>query len=292
MSFILGTGLLAVVTALACALPGVFVVLRRSSMLVDGMTHAVFPGIVLGFFLTQDLSSPWLIIGAATAGLLVVIGAEWLQQTGLLTGDSPQGLIFPALFSLGVILVSANFTDIHLDTHLVLAGDLNLASIDQVMIGGVSLGPSYLYVMLAMLLLNAGFLVVLFPQLKATTFDPEFAQLIGIRTRALNLGFMFLVSATVTAAFHAAGAILVIALVIAPAATAYLLSTRLRQMIILTMLIAGIGAGTGFWLAYLTDASTSAAMSVFYGVAFAAVLLGTRIVRVRARHRRREPHHA
>lgn len=277
MSFVLGAGLLAVVTALACALPGVFVVLRRSSMLVDGMTHAVFPGIVIGFFFTRDLGSPWLIIGAATAGLLVVLGAEWLQQTGLLTGDAPQGLIFPALFALGVILVSANFTDIHLDTHLVLAGDLNLASVGQLVIGGVAWGPSYLYVMLVMLALNIGFLVLFFPQLKATTFDPEFARIIGIRTRALNLGFMFLVSATVTAAFHAAGAILVIALVIAPAATAYLLSTRLPQLITLTLLIAGAGAGVGFWLAYLTDASTSAAMSVFYGLAFAAVLLGTRI---------------
>ncbi|MEO1285842.1 MAG: metal ABC transporter permease, partial [Pseudomonadota bacterium] len=73
MSYVIGVILLAVVTALACALPGVFVVLRKNSMIVDGISHAVLPGIIVGFALTQDLNSPILILGAAFAGLLVVL---------------------------------------------------------------------------------------------------------------------------------------------------------------------------------------------------------------------------
>jgi len=276
MIFILGTAALAVVTALACALPGVFVVLRKNSMLVDGMSHAVFPGIVVGFMLTHDLRSPWLILGAATTGLLVVIGSEWLTATRLLTGDAPQGLIFPALFAGGIILVTSRFAHVHLDVHTVLVGDLNLASFDRLLVGGVDAGPAYLYVMLAVLGVNALFLTAFLPQMKASTFDPQAAAVQGIPVRRLNLAFMFLVSVTVTAAFHAAGAILVIALVVAPAATALLLSTRLDRMILWTLTIAGTGAGTGFWLAYVTDTSTSAAMAVFYGVLFLAVLLSTR----------------
>lgn len=281
MSFVIGTMLLAVVTAVTCALPGTFVVLRRGSMLVDAIAHAVLPGIVVGYFFTRNFDSPILVIGSALAGLLVVLGAEWLSRTGLLTGDAPQGLIFPALFSAGVIMVSMNFANIHLDTHMVLAGDLNIAAFRHLIIGGVSVGPSYLYVMLGVLLINVIFLSVFYSKLKVTTFDSQFASSLGIRTGLLNTAFMFIVSVTVTAAFNASGAILVIALVVVPPATAYLLSTRLPVMIALTVIIAITGSLAGFWIAYALDAATSAGMAVFYGVMFTSVLLGTRLVQRR-----------
>lgn len=283
MSFVVGTALLAAVTALACALPGVFVVLRRNSMLVDAISHAVLPGIVVGYFFTHNMNSPWLILGAALSGLVVVMGSEWLTRTGLLTGDAPQGLIFPALFSLGVILVSTNFANVHLDTHAVLVGDLNLAAWNQLIVGETSIGPVYLYVMLAMFLINVVFLALFYPQLKVTTFDPQFAHSSGIRTGALNTAFMFLVSLTVTAAFNAAGAILVIALVVVPAATALMLSRNLPVMLALTSVFAVGGALAGFWVAYVLDAATSAGMAVFYGLVFAVVLVFTRISQRRRR---------
>lgn len=283
MSFVLGTMLLAVVTALACALPGTFVVLRRTSMLVDAISHAVLPGIVVGYLFTHDLDSPWLIVGAALAGLVVVLGSEWLSRTGLLTGDAPQGLIFPALFSVGVILITLNFANVHLDTHAVLVGDLNLAAFHQLIVGGVSIGPSYLYVMLTVLIVNVAFLAAFYPKLKVTTFDDQFARALGMRTGLLNTAFMFLVSVTVTAAFYAAGAILVVALMIVPPATAYLLSRRLPVMLALTVAIAGLGALAGFWIAYVLDAATSAGMAVFSGLAFIAAFAGTRLARRRRR---------
>ena len=279
MSFVLGASALAVVTAVACALPGVFVVLRKNSMLVDAISHAVLPGIVVGYFITRDLESPLLILGAALAGLVVVLGSEWLTRTGLLTGDAPQGLVFPALFSGGVILVSVNFANVHLDTHAVLVGDLNLAAIGQLTVGGLAIGPPYLYVMATVLLVNIVAVTLLYPTLKVTTFDPRFAMALGIRTGAVNAAFMFLVSVTVTAAFHAAGAILVIALMVAPPATAHLLTRRLAPMIVLTIALAAGGALAGFRIAYRFDAATSAGMAVFYGLLFAAVLCGTRIAR-------------
>jgi len=277
MSFILGTTLLAVVTALACALPGVFVVLRKNSMLVDAISHAVLPGIVVGYFFTHSLDSPLLIVGAALTGLIVVLGSEWLTGTGLITGDAPQGLIFPALFSGGVILVTLNFANVHLDTHAVLVGDLNLAAFHQLIVGGVSIGPSYLYVMLGVLTLNVAFLTAGYHRLKITTFDAQFASSIGVRSGLVNTAFMFMVSLTVTAAFNAAGAILVIALMIVPPATAYLVSRRLPVMIALTAVIAAGGAVAGFRLSYALDAATSAGMAVFYGVVFTTVFAGVRL---------------
>lgn len=288
MSFFAGTALLAVVTAVACALPGAFVVLRKNSMLVDAIGHSVFPGIVVGYFFTRDLDSPLLILGAALAGLVVVLGSEWLARTGLLSGDAPQGLVFPALFSAGVILVTLNFGNVHLDTHAVLVGDLNLAAFEQLTVGGVSLGPRYLYVMLAVLLVDAAFIAAFLPQLTVSTFDPQFARTIGVRAGLLQASFMFLVSLTVTAAFNAAGAILVVALVVVPAATAHLVTRRLPAMLALTVLIAAGGALVGFGVAYRLGTATSASMAVFYGLLFACVAVVAHL-RARGRGRRRSP---
>ena len=282
MSFIVGTSLLAVVTALACALPGAFVVLRKNSMLVEGIAHAVLPGIVVGYAFTHDLNSPWLIVGAALAGLLVVLCNEWLIRTGLLTGDAPQGLVFPALFAAGVILISMDFNHVHLHTEVVLIGDLNLAAFQQLVVNGVSIGPRYLYVMLAVLLMNVAFIALFYPMLKVTTFDNEFATVLGMRTGLLNTAFMFLVSVTVVAAFHAAGALLVISLLVVPAATAHLISQRLSSMLVLTALFAVVGALGGFWIAYVLNAATSAGMALFYGAVFVAVAVIDKLA-IRAR---------
>ena len=285
MSFIVGTSLLAVVTALACALPGVFVVLRRNSMLVEGIAHAVLPGIVVGYAFTLDLDSPWLIVGAALAGLLVVLCNEWLIRTGLITGDAPQGLVFPALFAAGVILITLDFSHVHLHTHVVLVGDLNLAAFHQLSVNGVSIGPQYLYVMLAVLVVNVAFIAIFYPKLKVTTFDKQFATVLGMRTGLLNTAFMFLVSVTVVTAFHAAGVILVISLLVVPAAIAHLISRRLSVMLVLTALFAVVGALAGFWIAYFLNAATSAGMALFYGLMFIAVAfidaLATRVRRYR-----------
>lgn len=277
MSFAFGTALLAVVTAVACALPGTFVVLRKNSMLVDAISHAVLPGIVVGYFFTRTLDSPLLILGAALAGLIVVLGSEWLSRTGLLTGDAPQGLIFPALFSAGVIMITLNFANVHLDTHAVLVGDLNLAAWHQLELGGAKLGPVYLYVMLGVLVLNVIFLSLFYPKLKVTTFDAPFASSIGIHSGPLNAAFMLVVSLTVTASFNAAGAILVVALIVVPPATAHLLSRSLPVMLALTVVIAAGGALAGFWISYALDAATSAGMAVFYGLVFIAALIATRV---------------
>lgn len=273
--FILGIWALAVVTAVASALPGTFVVLRRQSMLIDGMGHAVFPGIAVGYLLTRDLHSPALIVGAAGAGLAVVVGTEWLARTGLVSGDAPLGLVFPALFAIGVIIVSGQFSSVHLDTHAVLVGDLNLAAFDRLEVAGVDLGPSYLYVMLSLLVATAVFLAAAWPQLTLSTFDPELANVLGISRRTLDTGLMCLVAVTVTAAFHAAGALLVIALVVTPAAAAQIFCTRLPQLVFWTVVIAAGGATAGFFTALVLDVATSAAMAVFYGLVFAGVLAAT-----------------
>lgn len=283
MSFLAGIVALTVVTALACALPGVWVVLRGRAMLVDAIGHAVLPGIVVGYLLTSDIGSPWLVVGAAVAGLLVVLGSQWLGRTGLITGDAPQGLVFPALFSVGVILVSQNFADIHFDVHSVLVGDLNLVAFEHVHVAGVPVGPAFLYLMLGVLFVNAVFLRLTHTQMQAITVDEQFAASLGMRTRFLDTCFMLVVAITVTAAFNAAGAVLVVALVVVPAATARVLTNRLRPMFRLTAVVAVVGAVGGFVCAYFLEVPTSAGIATSYGVLFGAALLWGATRRPRAR---------
>ncbi len=279
MSFLMGVSLLGVVTAVACAVPGVFVVLRRDAMMVDAISHAALPGIAIGYILTQDLSSPWLVIGAAIAGLVVVMAAEWLSHTGLLTGDAPIGLMFPALFSIGVLLITDHASNVHLDEHTVLVGDLNLAAFKQFSLFGVTLGPQHLFVMLGVLLMNVIFIAVTFPRLTLTTLDPAFARTLGMSPLRLQMVFMLMVSLTGTASFYASGAVLVIAQMIIPPAAALLLSRTVTDMLWLSAGIAAMGALGGFWAAYVIDLPTSAAMAVFLGLILVVAVVISRVRR-------------
>lgn len=153
-SFILSVVILACFVALVCVPVGVFVVLRKSSMLVDAMSHAVFPGIVFGYALVADLKSPILVIGAALASLIVIAGHELLMRTKIISGDASQGLIYPALFSIGVILVTLEFANTHLDVHAVLVGDINLAATHHLKIGKLDLGPEYTWLLAGLAILE------------------------------------------------------------------------------------------------------------------------------------------
>ena len=263
--------LLAVLTALACAIPGTFVVLKGQAMLIDGIGHAVLPGIAIGYLLTSDLDSPVLLATAAAGALVVALGTDALQRSPLVTADSALGLVFPALFAAGVILISTHMSHVHLDVHAVLVGDLNLAAFSN---------PNYCYIMAAVLGINALFLALTLPRLSATTFDADFCAARGVPTRVLHVIFMTVVACTATAAFHAAGAMLVIALMVFPTMTARLLTQRVPTLVLTACGVAAISAVVGFWVAYVLDAATSAAMTVTNAVVFVAVLI---IYRLRQR---------
>ncbi|MBT4473216.1 MAG: metal ABC transporter permease, partial [Bacteroidetes bacterium] len=111
--------LIAALVAAACAIPGGFLVLRKMALISDAISHSILPGIVLGFFITQDLSSPLLIVLAAGTGIITVVLVERIQKTGLVKEDTAIGLVFPALFSIGVLLIAKNANDTHLDVDAV-----------------------------------------------------------------------------------------------------------------------------------------------------------------------------
>lgn len=278
MSFVASVALLAVVTALTCALPGAFLVLRHQSMLIDAMSHAVLPGIVIGALMSGSTHSPVMVILASAMGMLVVIGAEKLRNTGLIAGDANQGLIFPVLFAIGIILLSTVLSSVHICEDTVLTGDINLMALEaeHLIHNNLDFGPRTMWMMLFVFALNAAYVAVVYRVLKLATFDPMLARTMGFPVRLVEYGLMLLVSMTVVVAFDTAGAILVVALMVVPPATALLVARTLPQMVALSLLIAAGTALLGFWVAFEFNLATSAMMAVVDGLVFLLVFVGTK----------------
>ncbi len=264
--------LIACIVAAACSMPGVFLVLRRLSLQSDAISHSVLFGIVISFFLVKNFHSPLLMIGAAATGVLTVMLSEVLLKTKLVKEDASIGLVFPALFSIGVILISKYAGDIHLDTDAVLTGEIALAPFDRFVVRGVDLGPRSAWSMGLIAGVNFLFLLGFFKELKLSTFDAGLAASLGFRPHLLHYGLMIMVSITAVGAFDSVGSILVVALMIVPAATAYLLTDSLAVMIALSIGVGVVSAATGVIVAFSLDTSISGTMAVVCGLFFAVAL--------------------
>lgn len=264
--------LIAVVVAVACALPGCFLVLRRLALLSDAISHAILVGIAVAFLILGDVGSPLLIVGAAVSGLVLVVCVELLHRTRLVREDAAIGLVFPTLFALGVLLIARYASHAHLDTDSVLTGELVFAALEPFEPFGFYLGPRVLWVMLGILGLNVAFIVLFYKELKLAAFDPALAVTLGLAPTALHYALMALVSVTAVGAFDAVGAPLVVALMIAPPATAYLLTDRLSVLLVLSVVLGVVSAIAGYWVAHFLDASIAGSMATMTGVVFALAL--------------------
>ncbi|WP_276863801.1 metal ABC transporter permease [Anaerococcus tetradius] len=256
------TLLILITTALSCSLLGVFLILRKLSMLTDAISHTVLLGIVLGFFITHDLSSPFLIIGASLMGIFTVFMIETIGKKKLSKYDDAIGMVFPFLFSLAVILISRYFRNVHLDTDVVLLGELLFSSIVKINILGFPIAKS-LVEAITILFLVILFIGLFYKGLKISTFDPDFAKLVGIPTGLIFYMLMALTSLTAVISFNSLGAILVISCFIGPAACALLLSDSLLKALFLSAVISIIIPSLAFFLAMRLNVSISGMVSFF-----------------------------
>ncbi len=264
--------LIGLLTAIACAIPGTYLVLRRMSMMSDAISHSVLPGIIIAFLIVLDRSSPFIILGAALSGLLMVYLTELISRSKLVKTDASIGLVFPGLFSIGVILISMQMSSVHFHEHSVLVGDITLSALNNLVIDGVDYGPKSLYILGSVILINLLFIVIFFKELNITTFDPQLSAVLGFKNLTLHYLFMTIVSITAVASFDAAGSILVIALFIVPAATAHLFTRTVISMIVWAIIFAIISSISGFYLSIYFDAAVSGGIAVMCGVVFLVTL--------------------
>jgi manganese/zinc/iron transport system permease protein len=264
--------LIAALVALACALLGVFLVLRQMALMSDAISHSILLGIVVGYFVTREIDHPLVILGATLSGVFTVWLVEMLLRTRLVKEDAAIGLIFPVLFSVGVLLISRYAGNIHLDVDAVLLGELAFAPFNRGEFLGLDL-PRGVWIMGTILLLNLAGILFFYKELKLATFDPELAAALGFAPALLHYGLMTLVSVTAVGAFDHVGAVLVVALMIAPPAAAYLLTDSLARMLLLSGLIGVLSAISGYWLARFLDSNIAGAMATMTGVFFLLTLI-------------------
>ena len=252
---------------LSCGLIGVFLILRKMAMMADAISHTVLLGIVMAFIITRELSGVHMLVGAILAGLLTALLVQWLHSLNV-QQDASIGTVFTTLFAIGVILIELFAGNAHLDVQHALMGEITFIPWDKItlpLLGEVPKATALLALVFVIVLL---FIIAFYKEWKITTFDPALAASIGIPVLVMHYVFMSLVSITTVASFDAVGAIMVVAMLITPAASAYLWTDRLAIMLVLSGMFGVVSAVTGYYLAAWIDTSISGSMAFATGILF------------------------
>lgn len=235
----------------ACAIVGCYLLLRRQCLLGDAISHAVLPGIALAFLATGSLGALPMFVGALVMGVLTSVFTRALERIGGMPPDVSMGVVFTAMFAAGVLLITRAAPNVHLDPGCVLYGLVEFVSLDMRSYWGIEAPAALLPVGVA-LAATIAFVLLLWKELKVASFDPDLATTIGISAGVVHYGLMLLVAGVTVASFEAVGSILVVAMLIVPAATAHLLTDRLASMIAWSVAVAVVSAVIGyavdFWL--------------------------------------------
>jgi len=270
--------------AISCSLLGCYLILRKMAMVGDAISHAVLPGIVIAYFIAADMESVWLILGAGIFGMITTFLIEFFHQKGQLQTDASIGVTFTWMFAVGVILVTYYAGNAHIDQDCILYGEIAYVPIDVIPVFGGAWVPKALVVISIVLALILAFIGLFYRELQITTFDPGFAAAIGISTGLWHYALMGLVSLTTVASFESVGAILVVALLVVPPATAYLITKKLSTMLWLSCGFGVVSAVLGYLVAYVSDGSIAGAMVTVAGVMFAGVFAIKQVSRSRSVH--------
>lgn len=249
--------LAAALAGVSCALVGSFLILRKQALMGDALSHAVLPGIVIGFLLTGSIAHPAILFGAFGACLVAVLTIELIKKyTGFEEG-AVMGVVFTSMFAFGVVLLEQKVgSRVHLDTRHALYGVLELSYwpglenwTDLLKPQNWAAMPGHIRLLGAVTLLVSTFTVIFYKELKLAAFDPLLADMLGFKSALINLLLMALVAFAAVAAFSAVGSILVIALLICPPATARMLTDKLSTQLWLSALIGAGAAISGYCIA-------------------------------------------
>jgi len=265
------TILVGIISNSTCAVVGCFLVLKRMCLLGDAISHSVLAGIALAFLFSGSTTEWPMFIGALFIGLLTSVLTQTLHTFGQVGEDSSMGVVFTSLFALGVILIG-QFRDVHLDTDCVLYGGIDTVALDSITVLGREI-PRVLRSMVPVLAITVLFVGLLWKELKISAFDPVLSSAMGIGAATVHFLFMGLVSVVTVSSLQAVGAIVVVAMLIVPAATAHLLTDRLSRMIAWAIAVGVVSAIGGCLLARNWNVNAAGMMAAVAGFQFFAVAI-------------------
>ena len=281
--------LIGICAAMACALPGNFLLLRKQALIGDAISHVVLPGIVVAFLVTGKVSTWPMMLGAAGAAILSVLLIELIRRVGRIESGAAMGVIFTSMFAAGVLLLEQSDTSqVHLDVEHALFGNLESliwldaegwsSLFDLAALSGL---PVELLRMAIVLLLVFAFILVFWRPLAVISFDEPYARSRGIAATLLSFALVILTAIAAVAAFDAVGSIIVIAMIICPPAAARLLVNSLRQQVIYSQILAILATLTGYilagyvpiWLGFSNTLSAAGMIATMSGIllGFAAI---------------------
>jgi len=259
--------LTASLVGLVCGLVGALLILRRMAMMADAISHSVLLGIVIAYLVTRELSGAHMLLGAAAAGLLTAVLVQWLHARGV-QQEASIGIVFTTLFAIGVVLIATQVGNAHLDVQHALMGEITFIPWETTRVPGLGEIPEAVLTLLIVLLVVGGLIAAFYKEWKITSFDPALAAALGIPVAFMHYLFMTMISVTAVAAFDAVGAVMVIAMLITPAAAAYLWTDRLSVLLLLSGLFGVLAAFAGYAAAWVLDTSISGSMAFATGVLF------------------------
>ncbi|WP_261843324.1 metal ABC transporter permease [Aliamphritea ceti] len=265
--------LIASLMATSCALVGSLMVLRRMAMIGDALSHTVLLGLVLAFMLTGERSLTVMFVGATVVGLVTVFLTDLLNRMGKLQKDACIGIVFTFLFALAIILISAYTGEIDIDQEHLLYGEIAFAPFDTFEWQGQDVGPRAFWSLLFVTVANLLFIVIGYRHLQTVAFNASLATALGMSVNLIHYALTTMVSLTTVASFEAVGAILVVAMLVIPANTAYLFCRSIQGMLIWSVIFAIAASISGYYLAVWADASISAAIAMMSGFIFILILI-------------------
>jgi manganese/zinc/iron transport system permease protein len=249
--------LMAFLVTATCGLIGNYLILRRMALVGDAISHSVLPGLAVAYLITDELSLPVMLLGALGAGLLTTVMIEFIHTRSRIKSDAAIGITFCTLFAIGVVLINVFASRVHLDAECVLYGELSFLQ------RGVNeFAPRAVLIMGGVGIVVAALIVLFYKELLVSSFDAMLAASLGFAPKLIHLALMAVLSIVIVSAFESVGAILVIAMLILPGATAQLISTRLSVCLWLSVAHAAMSAVLGLHMGIWLNCSIAAAVVV------------------------------
>ena len=252
--FMQRAAIVSVLIASCCAVFSCFLVLKGWSLMGDAISHALLPGLVIAAILPAPL-----LLGAFAAGLLCALSIGALKQNSRVKEDAVMGIVFSGMFALGLVMITHVETDLHL-MHILFGNVL-----------GVS--PQELVQISALCLITIAIILIKRKDFMLYCFDPVQAKVAGLNVNALHFGLLALLSLTIVASLKASGLILVVAMLIAPGASAFLLSKSFGKMMVIALIIAICSALSGLLLSFHYDTATAPMMVCMQSAIFCVTLI-------------------
>lgn len=246
----------AILVAIPAALLGVILLLNKSVMIGDAISHAVLPGIVIAYLIVGTMDNTYVLIGASIAGFITTLLIDYFQAKLAIQKDAAIGTATTFLFSLGVLLLALFFgQNTELDQECVLFGAIETTVIEQVLVGETIIGTRAIFQLLPLTIIVVLFAFLGFSRLKSWLFNASYTSLLGISITKLRLSVLLLLSLHAVLSFESVGAVMLIGLLVLPGATALLLAKNLKEAFVYAVIIAILACVIGVLIGFQINVS-------------------------------------